>query len=188
MLGALRELFISKPPAATVQTYIALVAASRNPFFYTSLGVPDTIDGRFELIVLHLFLLQQRLVLSEGEPSAKPQRQQFSQFLSESFFTDMDRSLREMGVGDTGVSHRIKKMGKAYHGALQAYAAGMKDAKLLRPALARNLYGTVEQGDIAVLNRMAHYVEKMTEHLATIDSKTIMAGRYEWPDVAALRV
>ena len=62
MFGALRRLFIPTPPTAVEETYIALVAAARNPFFFTTLAVPDTIDGRFDMIVLHLFLLQHRLV------------------------------------------------------------------------------------------------------------------------------
>ncbi|MES2984540.1 MAG: ubiquinol-cytochrome C chaperone family protein [Pseudomonadota bacterium] len=206
MLGALRKLFIPKPPAAVVATYIALVAAARNPFFFTTAQVPDTIDGRFELIVLHQFLIQHRLVADAAvrSPAGEPERserggavagaerplrealEQFGQFLSEAFFADMDRSLREMGIADTGVSKRIKKMGKSYHGSLQAYAAGLSDAAVLRTALARNLYGTVEQGDVAQLDRMARYIETMTAQLAAIDTATILEGHYRWPDAATL--
>lgn len=178
MLGALRKWFTPEPPVAVEDTYIALVAAARNPFFYTDLQVPDTIDGRFDLIVLHLFLLQLRLLAAEPE---------FGQFLSETFFRDMDRSLREMGVADTGVSKRIKKMGKAYHGRLQAYSAAMDDENALCSALARNLYGTLENGDIGVLKRMAHYVEAANAQLAATDLSLITSGQFRWPDVAAIR-
>ena len=178
MLGALRKLFLPPPPATVEATYIALVAAARNPFFYTDLKVPDTLDGRFELIVLHLFLLQHRLIAA---PS--PENETFAQFLSEMFFLDMDRSIREMGVADTGVSHRIKKMGKAYHGCLQAYSATLRDPRGLRSALARNVYGTVEEGDVNALDRLGTYVEKMSAALAAVDTTTITAGNYTWPDV-----
>lgn len=178
MLGALRQLFTPKPPAAVEATYIALLGAARNPFFHEVLKVPDTIDGRFELIVLHLFLLQHRLLGSAQAP--------FCQYLSEAFFNDMDASLRELGVADTGVSKRIKKMGKAYHGALQAYAAGLNDETALRAALARNLYGTVAQGDVALLERAARYVRHMSAQLAATDDATITSGRYAWPDAATL--
>lgn len=178
MFGALRQLFIPKPPSEVEATYIALLRAARNPFFFTSLNVPDTIDGRFELIVLHLFLVQHRLVGKENES--------FCQFLSEAFFNDMDTSLREMGVADTGVSKRIKKMGKAYHGRLQAYTAGLNDATALRAALARNLYGTVEQGDVEALHRLASYVETMTARLAATDTALITSGGYAWPDSSTL--
>lgn len=207
MLGALRALFIPKPPAAVNATYIALVAAARNPFFFTELAVPDTLDGRFELITLHLFLLQDRILFLEGslaphaalppaangsltlraastktEQADRKEREQFAQFLSEAFFSDLDANLREMGVADTGVSHRIKKMGKAYHGRLQAYAAALNDDTALRAALARNLYGTVAEGDVGVLTRMAAYVKTMKNALATIPVATFMQGDYTWPE------
>lgn len=180
MFGALRRLFIPTPPAAVEETYIALVAAARNPFFFTTLAVPDTIDGRFDMIVLHLFLLQHRLV---GGSAASAETRAFAQYLSEAFFTDMDRSLRELGVADTGVSHRIKKMGKAYHGRLQAYAAALTDATLLRAALARNVYGTVAEGDVGMLDQLAQYMERVAATLATTETATITAGRFVWPAV-----
>lgn len=205
MLGALRKMFIPKPPEAVAATYIALVAAARNPFFYSTLKVPDTLDGRFELIVLHLFLLESRLVFIEGgiapyatlTPSAsgspgglrRPDSaagHSFAQFLSEAFFDDMDASLRELGVADTGVSKRIKKMGRSYHGSLQAYAAALNDRKALCGALARNVYGTVVEGDVAVLEQLATYVERMHAQLAATDAAVIMAGDYRWPDVAKI--
>ncbi len=179
MLGALRQLFIPTPPQAARDTYIALVKASRNPFFYTALAVPDTIDGRFDLIVLHLFLLQHRLV-------NEPEHAAFAQFVSEVFFKDMDNSLRELGVADTGVSKRIKKMGKAYHGRLQAYAAGLADAESMRAALARNLYGTVAEGDTKLLDRFAHYITTMVARLQATESSVIVSGQYAWPDAAQL--
>ena len=178
MLGALQKLFTPKPPAVVEATYIALLRASRNPFFFTQLGVPDTLDGRFELIVLHLFLLQHRLLNTNNEA--------FLQFLSEAFFNDMDASLRELGVADTGVSKRIKKMGKAYHGCLQVYAASVNDPTTLRAALARNVYGTVENGDVAALDRLGNYVEQMVKQLAEISPETITTANYHWPDVATL--
>ena len=180
MFGALRRWFIPRPPEAVANTYIALVAAARNPFFYSALKVPDTLDGRFELIVLHLFLLQHRLVSEKTS-----ENETFAQFLSEAFFADMDSSLRELGVADTGVSHRIRKMGKAYHGRLQAYAAGLGDATGLRAALARNLYGTVAQGDVSVLDRLAVYVERTAAALAQTDTAIIRDASYHWPDITA---
>src|ERR1700712_2870681 len=103
MFGALRKWFIPRPPEAVAETYIALVAAARNPFFYTELKVPDSIDGRFDLIVLHLFLLQHRLIAHKT-----PENESFAQFLSEAFFADMDSSLREIGVAGNRGGHRIR--------------------------------------------------------------------------------
>ncbi len=122
--------------------------------------------------MLHLFFLQHRL--RKDDPG-------FAQFLSEAFLADMDRSLREMGVSDTGVSHRIKAMGKAYHGRLQAYAAGVAEPSLLPRALARNLYGTVEDGNIALLVRAADYVQATTTLLGNTEARMITSGAFAWP-------
>lgn len=176
MLGALRAWFIPTPPAEVEATYIALVEAARNPFFYTALQVPDSIDGRFDMIVLHLFLLQHKLLEDANQAT------EFSQLLSEAFFRDLDRNLREMGVADTGVSHRIKKMGKAYHGRLQVYSAATGNHQAMCAALARNLYGTLKEGDVAVLSRMAQYIEKTQQKLQQTPLETVLAAQFKWPD------
>jgi cytochrome b pre-mRNA-processing protein 3 len=137
--------------------------------------VPDTLDGRFELIVLHLFLLQQRL---------RTEAPELARALSEVFFRDMDRSLREIGVSDTGVPRRIKAMAKAYHGRLQAYAT--QDADALRAALARNLYGTVAEGDTAHLDAIARYMAKAGAALAEASPQAIRDGGYVWADPSGL--
>jgi cytochrome b pre-mRNA-processing protein 3 len=90
--------------------YGAAVAQARNPAFYVECRVPDTLDGRFDLIVLHLCLLIRRL-RREGETGAT-----LAQALFDTTFDDMDRSLREMGVGDLGVGRRVKAMASAFYG------------------------------------------------------------------------
>lgn len=174
MFGFLRSWFMPAPPPHARDTYIALVAHARNPFFYTTLAVPDTLDGRFEVIVLHLFLLQWRL--RDADPA-------FARALSEAFFNDMDASLRELGIADTGVSHRIKAMGKAYHGRLQAYTAGLTDGVALRAALARNLYGTVAEGEVHLLDQAADYLTRMVAWIETVEFPVITGGALVWPPV-----
>lgn len=178
MVTWLSQLLRKPAPPGVDATYITLVAQARNPFFYTALAVPDTLDGRFEMIVLHLFLLQHRLL-------EEPQAQRFAQQLSEAFLRDMDRSVRELGVADTGVGKRIKRMGKAYHGRLQAYRAGLADPIALRAALARNLYGTVAEGDVRVLAGMADYLQAQARALAAAPMTDITEGTYRWPSPPA---
>jgi cytochrome b pre-mRNA-processing protein 3 len=175
MLATLRKLFHSASPKEATDAYIALVIHARNPFFYESLFVPDTLDGRFELIVLHLFLLQYRL---------RDENPEFTRYLSELFFADMDRSLREMGVADTGVRYRIKAMAKAYHGRLQAYGLSLTDPEALRAALARNLYGTVKEGSVNALARMATYVMHVHTTFQEIPASAFAEGRFTWPTPA----
>jgi cytochrome b pre-mRNA-processing protein 3 len=117
--------------------YSRIVEQARTPAFYQDLDVEDSLDGRFDMILLHLFLLLQRLE-EEGEAEMKLQRQ-----LQEAFVTDMDRSLREMGVGDMSVGKQIKKMSVAWFGRAEAYrqALAADDSnELLEAALNRNVY------------------------------------------------
>jgi len=101
--------------------YMGIVAQSRQPVFYTDWQVPDTLDGRFDVLVLHLFLVLARCEDSVGEDSGPAGATSFSRALAEMFFADMDRSLREMGAGDTGVGRRVKAMAEAFYGRMQAY-------------------------------------------------------------------
>ena len=178
MLSALKKLLPERAPESVRATYIALLAQARNPFFFTRLGVPDTLDGRFEVIALHMFLLQQRLY-------AVPGATDFARHLAEEFFADMDRSLRQLGVMDTGLSKRMKRMARAYNGRLIAYSAAT-DSEMLKAALARNLYGTVKEGDVALLDGAGAYVTQQRKNLAATADAIILAGSYVWPDPVRL--
>ena len=122
--------------APVYAVYSAIVAQSRQPRFYADWLVPDTVTGRFDMISLHLALLFRRLRAESGEQKA------FSQAVFDLFFRDMDRSLREMGVGDLGVPKRIQKMGNIFFGLLAAMNDAMDkgDAAALQTVLSRNLF------------------------------------------------
>lgn len=175
MVSLLKKWFTTARHPAADTTYIALVAQARKPFFYAELGVPDTLDGRFEMIVLHLFLIQHRLL-------REPAQAEFARSLSESFFDDMDRSIREMGVADTGVAKRIKRMGQAYNGRLQVYEDGLQNPDAMRAALSRNLYGTVDKGDVNQLDAMRHYIDDEVAKLDAAATEVIVGGHYVWED------
>lgn len=140
MLHQLTRYF--KPSPATHQAY-ALYAhineASRRPHFFESWGVPDTIDGRFEMIVLHMFIYLHSLKQKEMDST------ELQRTLIEAFFEDMDRSVREMGVGDTGVSKRIKKMANAFYGRIHAYDTALDDTSALDAAIIKNVFGTLDE-------------------------------------------
>ena len=145
------SLITSKREAQEV--YIALVQQSRNPFFYIDCAVPDTLDGRFDIILLHIFLKLHFLKANGGQDT-------LSRLLLESLFDDMDRSLREMGVGDMGVSKRVKTMSKAVFGRLEAYTKAYSDDAMMREALIRNVYrGTkvTQEACIKLLNYTRTY-------------------------------
>jgi len=123
---------------AAAVLYGHAVAQARLPIFYTCLGVPDSLDGRFDLVALHVFLLLQRL-RQEGAGA-----ETLAQGLFDVMFADMDQSLRELGVGDLGVGRRVKAMAQALYGRIAAYEEGLGgNDQVLAAALARNLFGTV---------------------------------------------
>lgn len=164
ILAQLQRLFTPRPDKSRVQhLYIALVEQARNPVFYTKLGIPDTLDGRFDLIVLHMHLVLQRL---QAGFERTPELRELSRALIEYYFADMDRSLREMGVGDTGVSRRVQKMSSAFYGRLEAYGMADDDPTLWPEALRRNIYGTIEAPDAAQIAQMRRYITESQAILA----------------------
>lgn len=147
---------------AASRLYGLVVERARDPDFYTRLGVADTVDGRFDMIALHAFLLLHRLKAEDSAAAAG-----LAQALFDLMFGDMDRNLREMGVGDLSVGRKVKDMAKAFNGRVAAYDAGLAaggDAAL-RDALARNLYRGADPG-LDRLRVMAAYVRRTALALA----------------------
>ena len=169
-------------PSAAV-LYRTTVKQAREPIFYAAYGVPDTLDGRFELIALHMFFVLHRLK-ADG-PSAEP----FSQELFDTMFGDMDRSLREMGVTDLGVGRRVRAMAEGLYGRMAAYEAGLAaDESVLAAALRRNLYGTVRDSEpsAAALSAVCGYVRAAVRELAAQPLQRLSAGSVNFPDIPAL--
>lgn len=159
----------SADQASIYATYGIIVAQSRQPGLYADWQVPDTVTGRFDMLSLHLCVLFRRLKTGSAENRA------FSQGLFDLFFKDMDRSLREMGAGDTGVPHRIKQMGELFYGLL----AGVTDA-LEKPSdaelaaiLQRNIYEGEENEH---LQSLCLYIRAMDGELNHVPDETILRG------------
>ena len=133
------------------QLYTTAVAAARDPFLYAGIGVPDTLDGRFDAIGLYVFLLIRRLN-REAEPGPT-----LAQAVFDAMFADMDVNLREMGVGDMSVGKRNRAMWEAFHGRASVYTAAWDDPAALEAALARNVWRGAEppSGAAAALGRLA---------------------------------
>lgn len=177
IVRALRQIFAPAPfDAQAREAYVTLVTQARKPWFYTSQGIPDTLDGRFDVIILHMFLLIHRLRKESGEEAG-----QFIRALSETFFADMDRSLREMGSSDTGVGKRIKKMVQAFYGRLQAYEQGLHDPQLFADSLMHNLY-RAEKGDTARIKAVNDYALRNIAHLAEQPAGDILTGKVTFSD------
>jgi cytochrome b pre-mRNA-processing protein 3 len=150
--------------------YALAVRAARAPCFYAELGVPDTLDGRFDLVGLHVFLLIRRMT---ALPAPGPA---VAQAVFDAMFADMDVNLRELGVGDLSVGKRVRAMWEAFHGRARAYehAVAAGDAPGLEAALARNVWrGAAPPGAAA---RLAALVLAQDAHLATVAPAALLAG------------
>ena len=163
--------------------YVAAVAQARQPLFYVEYGVPDTVDGRFDLIILHVYLFLRQLnqlALTDGGSVESVQAAQRAQSLFDIMFSDMDRSLREMGVSDISIGKRVKHMVKAFYGRAVAYDEGLTGPDtVLRNALERNLFGTVQpsQNQLAA---MAEYLRYQADNLAKASGQDILAGKLKF--------
>lgn len=150
--------------------YCRLVEAARAPCLYTALAVPDTLDGRFDLVGLYGFLVIRRL------QSAPPPGPALAQAVFDAMFSDMDINLREMGVSDLAVGKRVRQMWEAFHGRAAAYQAALADGDAVRlaEALARNVWrGAAPAGAAA---RLARLTLAEDAHLAGQDAAALARG------------
>jgi cytochrome b pre-mRNA-processing protein 3 len=170
MKAVLASLFRPKARRAAVHAaYGRIVERARLPLFYTGWGVPDTLDGRFELLALHAFLVLNRLK-REHDATAP-----FAQALFDTMFADLDRALREMGAGDLGIGRRIKAMATGFYGRIAAYEKGLADAPALTAALRRTLYYTASPSETQ-LAQAAEYVRRQAAALAAQPVAALLAG------------
>lgn len=154
----------------TERLYLSVVGQARQPEFYRDMGVPDTPLGRFEMISLHAFLLFRRL---SGMGQAG---RALGQGVHDVMFADMDRSLREMGVGDLGVGKRVKKLAKNLYGRIEAYDEGMNGAdEVLVAALARNVFAESEAGTDQI-GALASYMRRQAVGLEGQEESALMGG------------
>ncbi|MEX2642075.1 MAG: ubiquinol-cytochrome C chaperone family protein [Acetobacterales bacterium] len=169
---------------AADRLYAAAVAQARQPGFYRDLGVPDTVDGRFELIALHVFLLVDRLQ-RDGEPGRET-----AQALFDAMFSDMDCCLREMGVGDLGVGKKVKFMAQGFNGRCIAYAEALRrpgNDEAMHVALRRNVFGTVSQEPPGhALHALCAYLRREAETLAAAPGGPLLQGRAAFGAAPAL--
>lgn len=169
---------------ASAGLYNAIVAQSRLPVFYTQHLVPDTITGRFEMIVLHLFLVLERLQLATGDEAQPAER--FGQALNEAFVSDMDDAMRELGVADVRVGERMHQAAGAYFGRLMAYRRAMAQPPVaaggdaLAAAIARNILVDVD-GAAAAAQALADYARDGARHLVGQAYASLSAGIVTFP-------
>lgn len=178
----------------TFDLYRSIVAEARRPIFYLDYAVPDTVTARFDMIVLIMALVLRRF-RAEPPPAAGTRvvtgtratdPRELGRQLLDLFFTEMDRSLREMGVGDVAVPKRMKKLASAWNGRFAAYGEALdaEDETALAAAIARNIHAGLE--DRSAAPALATHVAAIAARLAALPIADVIAGRIDWPDPAPL--
>ncbi|MCE9650223.1 MAG: ubiquinol-cytochrome C chaperone [Parvibaculum sp.] len=155
--------------------YRALVSQARSPALYLRAGVPDTLEGRFEMVVLHAFLVLRRLKDASGA-EAEPAKA-LGQRVFDILFDDMDQTLREIGVGDLSVGKKIKALASAFYGRVAAYEEGLDaaDALVLEEALKRNVFPEAEPSPDD-LKALADYVRRAADGLSALPVAALLKG------------
>jgi cytochrome b pre-mRNA-processing protein 3 len=161
----------------TISTlYGMIVAQARLPCFYRDYAVADTVNGRFDLIVLHLALVLDRL-------ARDPALQTLGQGIFDRFCQDMDHNLREMGIGDLKMPKQMRRLGEAYYGRAQAYrtAWAAKDNRALVETLERNIYGGTPSA-AATAPRLAAYMREALRDLGAQPCASFAGGELHFPE------
>ena len=174
LFGRRRRAATAAAAAASERFYRTIVDQARNPQFYEEWEVPDTPDGRFDMIALHAVLIFRRL-RAEAATAAT------AQALFDRMFADFDENLREMGVGDLRVGKQVKAMAKGLYGRIVAYgdALDRDDQAALDEALRRNVYRHVNPVGRSAA-RLARYMRREAERLAEADVDALTGGSFRF--------
>jgi cytochrome b pre-mRNA-processing protein 3 len=166
----------AKQAAASVRAlYDSAVAQSRAPVLYSTIGVPDTVEGRFEILTLHIVFILDRLG-TNGE-----QGRGLAQALFDSFVSNLDGAMREMGVSDLSMGKRMRQLGSVFYGRAEAYRAALAalpDEGPLRQALERTVLWEIPEADGEAL---ASYAARCAVMLAQAEPVDLSRGALHWP-------
>ena len=167
----------SQNNAIVVAVYEQIVAAARQSGFYAQCHVPDTPLGRFEMISLHMGLL---LNAARG---GNPAQTQLVQSVTEEFFTDVDHALRELGIGDTGVPKRMKKLASMFYGRVDALRAALDgdDDDALARAVARNIWPDAADAHLEGAARMVPHLKAVHDAMRDQMPEPFVAGQLSLP-------
>jgi cytochrome b pre-mRNA-processing protein 3 len=164
------------PSRGTIEViYGMIVTQAREPLFYRDLAVPDTVNGRFDLLLLHLWMVLRRMRPMQGGAG-------LSQALFDRFCDDMDANLREMGVGDLTVPKRMQAFGEAFYGRSAAYDLALTAG---REPLAQALCKNILNGEhLDEARQLAVYAEAAIAALERLDEAAVLGGSLKFPSPA----
>lgn len=169
----LQSLLFSDAKASKI--YGRVVAQARQPVFYARHGVPDTPEGRYEIVVLHLWLAVDRL------QGIEPGGQRLARDLTERFVEDMDDNLREMGVGDMVVPKKVKRAAAGLLERADIYKRALQGGGeiALKEALAQ-IFSVAPEAKLQT-GLLADYMESAHRMLATQTDTDVLSGRLQFP-------
>ncbi len=175
-------LFRRSPKPTIAALYGAIVAQARLPRFYEDYQVPDTVLGRFDMVLLHVVLVLRRLRQGDAHDRALAQQ------LFDTFCRDMDHNLREMGISDQGVPTQMRRVGEAFYGRAQAYEAALAEVgnDALGQALARNVYADAAV-DAAARDALSAYVRQAAHELGAQPLDALATGAVRFVEPARPR-
>lgn len=162
--------------AVGARLYAGAVAQARSAPLYATLGVRDSLEGRFELFTLHVVLLLERLK-GQGDLAAET-----SQAVFDAYVRGLDDAFREIGVADTAVGKKMKKLAGAFYGRLKAFdeaVASLPDREALSRMLARTALEERGEGDVEGLTA---YVLAARDALAGQSLDALLQGEAQWPN------
>lgn len=174
--------FFKKDPHKEIaqKLYLGIVAQSRQPGFFLDGGVADSVDGRFDVLVLNAFLVIRRL------NQLGPQGKALAQHLFDDMFGNLDGDVREMGFSDWTIGKKIQRMAEAFYGRAEAYQKALDggDSAALKQALARNVFRSQPVTD-AQLGFIQQYFERQDTALADVTLEQMLAGNIPFAPIMA---
>jgi len=167
-----------RPRRGTIEAiYGMIVTQAREPLFYRELGVSDTVNGRFDLLILHLWMVLRRFRTAAGAADV-------SQALFDRFCEDMDANLREMGVGDLTVPKRMQAFGEAFYGRSAAYDVALAAGD---EAFAKALCKNVLNGEgMENARALAGYTKHALVRLDGLHDAALLAAAWTFPSAEAV--
>ena len=173
--------FLRRPAGAagSGEIYGVIVAQARLPAFYRAVGVPDTLEGRFSVLTLHLFAVLHR-IKSEGA-AGRP----LAQDLMDRFSKDIETVLRELGVSDLKIPKKMRALAGSSLGQLETYEVALGEgSEALQAAIAAALPLDEDKAE-AVSVRLAVYLQDMVRALKQQSPAALNAGQVFFPEISA---
>ncbi|MGA8772021.1 MAG: ubiquinol-cytochrome C chaperone family protein, partial [Rhodomicrobium sp.] len=163
---------------AAEKIYDSIVAQSRNPVFYVRCGVPDTLSGRFDTLVIHMFIVMQNLKLGANEGKL------LGKEIIEAFVREMDSMVRDLGISDVYVAQEVRKIADLFYRQLVVYtnAVEQKNATALAEAIWKSFQSGDENADVAA-DELASYIFQAIKNIGEMPLNLLLQGHLNFPEI-----